>query len=380
MNSSNKNTVTGIVQNENGISIILVTVSLLFFLVFFLVFIDIAFVHYTRGQLQNAADAAALAGASQITDPNDTNQFDARVEAQTFAQANIVAGAAINLDSDNTNSLSDANDITVGFWDQTARTYTPGATPVNALEARPRRSSSSPEGNLPLTFGKIINAVAVGLNEKAIAQRIARAAAPLSICLDTCSLVIPPGGLMLYWGPEAQHPDNEAIAWTVFDDAAQPTQPDELAEFMCGKSINACGLTVFSNNGVISNAMSELRCALKNPDYDSSKKTCTGPTPGCGNDPGESVIDWKVLVPVFEPAGCPPGDQPYPYDIVSYAEITIDEVFAKGNSNRCACDACTHPDCSGLTGNQPTAIRVTNITCAGCPAKNLFENRVRLVQ
>src|SRR3972149_8284164 len=81
---------------ESGVAIILLVISLVFFLIFFLIFLDVAYVYYIRGQLHNAADAAALAGAAKLKSGDCTvdqsGAGGAIEEAKAFALKNFAAG------------------------------------------------------------------------------------------------------------------------------------------------------------------------------------------------------------------------------------------------------------------------------------------------
>jgi len=78
---------------NKGQILVLVALSLVVFIGFAALAIDVAYFYHTRHQLQGAADAAALAGAAELDankPPND--QGDARSEAETFAAKNKAAG------------------------------------------------------------------------------------------------------------------------------------------------------------------------------------------------------------------------------------------------------------------------------------------------
>ncbi len=59
--------------------------------------IDIAYMYFVKDELQVAADAAALAGAPLLGDPNNLQQADARNEAIAFALKNKEARVPVEL-------------------------------------------------------------------------------------------------------------------------------------------------------------------------------------------------------------------------------------------------------------------------------------------
>ncbi|HSU69759.1 MAG TPA: pilus assembly protein TadG-related protein [Tepidisphaeraceae bacterium] len=104
--------------------------------------LDTSYVVLTAHQLQNAADAAALAGAIQVQ--NSTSQ--ATTDAITYAGKNWAAGASVQLAT---------SDVVFGRYDQAKLTFTAGGTPYNAVQATARRTSTAPGGSINLFFGPI---------------------------------------------------------------------------------------------------------------------------------------------------------------------------------------------------------------------------------
>lgn len=376
-------------NNKNkGQVLVLVALSLVVFIGFAALAIDVAYFYHTRHQLQGAADAAALAGAAKLNsnDTTSTTQTSARAEAESFAAKNTAAGSPADISNDGTNILTPTNDITVGFWNFTS--YAPGNTPVNAVQARTRRTGESsplglsPRGPVNTFFGRIFNVNTVNIKAEAIATRPARANAPIAICTRTCTdaSVSPTNPLTLYWAPYPSevNPGYQGIAWTVFSETSQATPTQQLIRYFCGDVFNACNLTVYSSNGNNNAAARQFRCAFKNPRYDSANKTC-----GDGNCDSitDNVTSWSVIVPVFDEAtgGCPPGDQPGPQTIVKYAKVRIIEVYASGSggTSRCACEAYNADRTYGPTDN---AIKIDDVRCVDCPATEFLGTKAVLVR
>jgi hypothetical protein len=91
--------------------------------------IDIGYHRVVRNQLQNAADAAALAGAGQMgknyLTPTPTPSANVATVASATATLNIVAGT--NLPSNKVNTQ-------IGTWNTIAKTFAPSATNQNAVK------------------------------------------------------------------------------------------------------------------------------------------------------------------------------------------------------------------------------------------------------
>lgn len=103
---------------------------------------DTAYVYMASSQLQDAADAAALAGAAEV----QFSTSQAVTNAMAAAAANKAAQASVQLAT---------SDVVVGNYNQTSNTFTANGTPYNAVQVTARRTTGSPSGPLNLIFGKM---------------------------------------------------------------------------------------------------------------------------------------------------------------------------------------------------------------------------------
>jgi hypothetical protein len=111
--------------------------------------LDWGYTLWVAGQLQNAADASALAGAQQVYDSHSA----ARTAAINIASANYAAGS-VQLWPNPTNE-SDGDGV-VGFYDADTRTFTStDQANANAVYVLARRNEGAKAGALPLFFGPI---------------------------------------------------------------------------------------------------------------------------------------------------------------------------------------------------------------------------------
>ena len=83
--------------------------------------VDVGYMTMTKSQLQNAADAAAMAGVREL--PQGANAV--RLAAKSIALENQAAGGPV--------SLVDA-DIVIGEFDFAAKTFTPTGAGANAVK------------------------------------------------------------------------------------------------------------------------------------------------------------------------------------------------------------------------------------------------------
>ncbi len=150
-------------MNDKGIAAVYLALILVALVALAGIAIDFSYMYIAKGQLQNAADASALAGASRLNGTVFANQTGARNEAWRFACNNkmvpagksvfLIASSSYSSPPSDLNSGNDPDgDIILGHW------YGPG-------DFRPRPG-------VPLPTGEIINAV------KVVARRTSDSANP----------------------------------------------------------------------------------------------------------------------------------------------------------------------------------------------------------
>lgn len=128
--------------------------------------VDTGLMFSARQELQSAADAAALAAASQLGSRADALDR-ARAEAQHFANANRVAGDGADvIDSD----------VQFGRAELVGEKYefTPGATPHDAVRVTLRRDQSAVDGPVSLIFAKVFDMHSARLSASATAMLVPR--------------------------------------------------------------------------------------------------------------------------------------------------------------------------------------------------------------
>ena len=134
--------------------------------------IDSSHIRATGGQLQDSADAAALAAAEVLggevnTPAALTGYPTTRQKAIDMAAANRAAGEPVRLDANAGNSPG--GDVVVGLWSPSTRTFVPTTVAPNAVKIVARRTSSSTGGALPLLFGAAFGAGQSDVTRSAIA-------------------------------------------------------------------------------------------------------------------------------------------------------------------------------------------------------------------
>ncbi len=115
---------------------------------------DTAYVHLTAQQLQNAADAAALAASQRLL----IDQTQARAQAVNIALANFAAGDPVQLDPNLGNAPD--GDVVIGTYNRQSGVFTATTSYPSAVKVNARRTADSLGGGVSLFFGPIF-----GVNE-----------------------------------------------------------------------------------------------------------------------------------------------------------------------------------------------------------------------
>ncbi|HEX4589222.1 MAG TPA: pilus assembly protein TadG-related protein [Gemmataceae bacterium] len=152
-------------SQRSGAVVPLVAVMIVFMLGMIAFGVDIGYIAVTQKEVQNAADAAAMAGTSQLRDRNALKGAPsqsavvaaARTTAQLFSGKNTGGGVSLQLDANGSNDP--AGDIVVGRINNPTNLSDPlDTTPskkFNSVQARVRRNPAQ-NGSLKLFFGSVL--------------------------------------------------------------------------------------------------------------------------------------------------------------------------------------------------------------------------------
>ena len=117
--------------------------------------IDMSYAYSERNLLQVTASAAALAAVPQLPD-----QDQAIAKAMEYAEANMPA--------ETHGAVLEREDVVFGNWDPATETWSPGETPLNAVEVTTRRSTAN--GNrLDLFLAPILGVGSLDMETSAVA-------------------------------------------------------------------------------------------------------------------------------------------------------------------------------------------------------------------
>lgn len=135
-------------RKRRGAMVILMAVVMILLFIGAIFSIDTAYMHLVRAELRTATDAAARAGASTLSRTQDAGP--AKTAAITYAAKNLVAGKGLTIRS---------NQITLGTIRAAGQKidFVPDDNPLVAVRVQGSRDNSSPDGDVTLFFGQLLN-------------------------------------------------------------------------------------------------------------------------------------------------------------------------------------------------------------------------------
>ena len=296
-------------RNQKGVAVVIVAGLIVMFVAFIALSVDIAHLYVVKNELQNAADAGALAGARRLyfEDGSGINT-DANQVAYEAAIMNNSEKIAVEVYSHNTN----ADDVQRGHWSFATQTFSPSnntdapvlwdvssadldADPdfVNAVMVRTHRQSSQANSFFARILGFAgFNAAAeavayIGFAGEILPDEVDQ---PIAICRESllfnnmyqCNI-----GRMLNSG--SQNETHNTAGWTNFSQPCETASDRDMIEII-GEPPNCSGGNVYSiqfgigigaTGGVQDNTLRALR-------------ECFGPT--------TRTEPWGMTLPVVE---CP---------------------------------------------------------------------------
>jgi Flp pilus assembly protein TadG len=137
-------------KDQRGVTAIVVGLILAMLLSFAALAVDIGYVMVTKNELQNVADAAALAAARQLGGIYEPMSY-AEIQSYVCDPSTIIAAAqdvGLKNQAARKNIIINADDVTIGTWDLETKTLTPTLNQPDAVRVVSRRDSKA---NSPIT-------------------------------------------------------------------------------------------------------------------------------------------------------------------------------------------------------------------------------------
>lgn len=302
--------------------------------------VDVGHALVTQNELQNAADAAALAATRQmgvgylampLVDQQDLGR-DLTTSEQAQITAQATAATFANKASDVANLALSLGDIQFGTWSFTAHTFTPTVTRPNAIRVTARRDGGQ-NGPITTFFAGIVgvntidiattSTAALGTSGGPVGPGVADV--PFAISTNWFNGVANCDGGIQFSPTGA----NGCAGWHVFDQT--PANANKLRNTIDGLndgSYTAPGFTP----GVDSWTFTGGEVASASPNlidlWNAKKQWNNG------------RYEWDVNLPVYEASSPTSCDNPSgPIVIAGYAKATITEVKKKDIQAEVKCDA-----------------------------------------
>jgi Flp pilus assembly protein TadG len=267
-------------QRRRGVVAVQVALMLPVLMGFAVITVDVGAMYNARTDMQRAADAAALAAATEFAyyAGDGESEASAFAAAEDFVERNAVMGRTLTLDGE--------SDIIFGraYYDVANNTYdfVAGDAPTNAVRIIVRHSEDSPNGPLPLYFAGVLGKNATNVSASATALFVPTCT-EFSDCYDTA----PEGRTMM-----CNHGDSDDS-----DDSEAGTS-DDSDDSDSGDSGSSDDSVDSTDSG------------------DSGDSDSEGNDSSADSDAGTTIIVDTGAVPLFLSKGatlgacdyCPPGD------------------------------------------------------------------------
>ncbi len=368
-----------------------VGIMLVVFLVFAALLIDVGYMYVSDEELQAAAETSALAGVQSIkqriytqiqTDPkklnvvvNDQEQSLAKASAVETAMGKHAASALVELASNSTNNLTENNDVTVGFWNVSTHSYSPGGTPVNAMQVRTRRTAESASvglGTLGTVLAKISGIGSFNNTPVAIAAIPAYARANISLCVDACdsrceypNVCNIPERRMIndpsY--PEKGRLETNRYAYTSL--LYPVTGTAMLSDLICKEmpAQDVCGKNIFTAYYGNDDILRDMESMMYNPHMDKMNKEYDNAT--------GKLSGWWVIAPVTDCNSAAHINSFELRHVNKYALIRISRICVSGTTG-CKQNGTAY-DAPSATCGSDNGLYIDRISCAGCGSQSILK-------
>jgi Putative Flp pilus-assembly TadE/G-like len=157
-------------RNERGAVLVHVTVAIIGILAFSALVVDYGVMWASRRQAQNAADAAALAGAISMTfaAPGDFDR--ARAVSKGIGESNTVFGQAPNITEGTGDGCDPTQDISFPYEGACSMTFPNDQCPVSGACVRVNVYRNALKDALPTFFGRLFGMLSQGVKATATAE------------------------------------------------------------------------------------------------------------------------------------------------------------------------------------------------------------------
>ncbi|MDH5563131.1 MAG: pilus assembly protein [Nitrospirota bacterium] len=311
-------------SNERGVTAVLVAIVIVTLIAMASFSVDLGFAWVTKNELQNIADAAALAGSQQLgvvyaaLPPNQKEDLTRSLTSSEQAQVLNFVGQVAGLNRAGGLSgiaIDTASDVSIGTWDFATKTLTPTLVRPTAVTVTARRDGNV-NGPISTFFANVM-----GISEINVAATATAALGPLGF--------VPPG--------TANFPVGISKRW--FDEGHDCG--DSIKFHPTGTLDGCAGWHTFTTSPANANSLRTILTDLKDGSYVSPAITAgqtqlefTGGTVASVFDEMKALYDankdpvtgtWDVKIPVYDSDDC--GNPGGAITIVGFATATVTEVL-----------------------------------------------------
>jgi len=366
-----------------------VTIMLVVFLVLTGLAVDIGYMYVSEEDLQSAAETAALAGTQTIkqrvlfqmqNDPGkisevvgDQVQSAARTAALDAVSGKHHAAALVGLANNNGNALTGDNDLAVGFWNLSSHRFTPGGTPVNAMQVRTRRtaeSSSVGMGSLGSFMAKISGTASFGFTPVAIAAVPAGTRSNIAICSDACEASCTYPEICTIkerrmshapWESGGKRSDADRYLYTSLLHPASIT--NTMSEMVCQERSpqEVCGKPIYTSGSARDEILRDIKAAMYDPKMDRSNKEY---------DKAGKLVGWWVIVPVTDCSSVKAGEGFEPRTVTKYSLVRISSICVSGPAG---CGGAGSGPPAKVCGAGEDGLYIDRISCVGCDSSSKMQ-------
>lgn len=254
-------------NRRQGAISVLVCFLMVVFMASVVLSVDVAYMQLCRTRLRSATDAAARAAGEALSRAQDLDA--SRAAAKTIAQANLVAGAPLQL-ADADVIFGHSEQQNGGAWD-----FVAGAEPINAVRVNGRRTRSAPSGSIPTLFGMFFDVFDFEPTQLATVVRLDRdiclvvdRSSSMKLFLSDTAPVMSTGDYRFCQPPNMAESRWGALSVAVdrFTSALLTTpQSEHLALVSYGSNYSSCSYTNYAatTNQVLSDEYADATSAMQ---------------------------------------------------------------------------------------------------------------------
>lgn len=384
-------------KEEQGMDTAYIGIMVVLFLALVALAIDIGYMYVTDDDLKSAAETSSLEGARAIkqrmltqirTYPHkvreiaaDPVQSAARAAAIEAASGKHHASALIEVSDKEINSLTDGNDITVGFWNTASRSYTPGGVPFNAMQVRTRRTAESETvglGNLGSMISKLTGAQTDNFTPDAIAAMLPMATANIALYAGACDTAcrypnvctIPERKMSLDPWPPRENANNRYAYTSLLHSLDGKSLSDVVCMDLPPQEV--CGKQIFTTRDTDNSGLRDLESMMYNPNTDASNKE---------HDEAGKITGWWVIVPVIDSPPLREEETVEKHTVSRYALVRIRRICVSGIAGCQQNGTAFKAPVSACGGNDGLSIdRISYVECGSKELRNFPGLRPVLVE